>query len=334
MSTRNFSRVAVLLETFFTDHLMKQRQVSQHTIASYRDTFRLLLEFAQSELGKPPASLTIDDLGVSLVKKFLAHLEAGRGVSPRTRNQRLAALRSCFRFAALYLPEKSQLIEQVLALPSKRYERRLVAFLTNAEVEALLAAPELSSWSGRRDYTLMLLAIQTGLRVSELRSLRRAALHLGTGAHLRCTGKGRKERCTPLTKETVAALSSWLKCIPECESAPIFSSARGGPLTSDGVQYILAKHASVAARRCPSLARKRVSPHVLRHTAAMRLLTAGVDCTVIALWLGHESVETTMIYLEADLKMKEQAIKKTSLPDSKPYRYQVPDKLLSFLTSL
>lgn len=334
MSSKDFSRVAVLLETFFTDHLMHQRQVSPNTIASYRDTFRLLLEFAQSELRKPPASLTIDDLSVSFVKKFLAHLEARRGVTARTRNQRLAALRSCFRFAALYLPEKGQLIQQVLALPSKRYERRLVTCLTTAEVEALLAVPDPASWNGRRDYTLMLVAIQTGLRVSELRGLRRGDLQLGAGAHLRCSGKGRKERCTPLTKQTVSALTSWLRGIPERDSAPIFPNTRGEPLTSDGVQYILAKHAAVAARRCPSLARKRVSPHVLRHTAAMRLLTAGVDRTVIALWLGHESVETTVVYLEADLKMKEQAIKKTSLPNSKDRRYKAPDKLLSFLASL
>ena len=334
MTTKAFSKIAVLLETFFTDHLTTQRQVSQHTIASYRDTFRLLLEFAQRELHKPPAVLTIDDLSVSFVKKFLFHLESTRAVSARTRNQRLAAIRSCFRFAALYLPEKSHLIQQVLALPSKRYKRTLISFLTEEEVTALLAAPDTSLWSGKRDYTLMLLAIQTGLRVSEITGIRRADLHLGSGAHVRCFGKGRKERCTPLTKQTAAALISWLRHIPDRESEPVFGSMRGKPLTADGVQYILSKHVAQARKQCSSLTRKRISPHVLRHTAAMRLLLAGVDRTVIALWLGHESVDTTLMYLEATLEMKEKAVNKTSLPDSKQRRFRAQDKLLAFLEGL
>ncbi len=334
MSSKAFSKIAVLLEVFFTDHLMTQRQTSKHTIASYRDTFRLLLMFAHKELRKPPALLTIDDLNVSFIKKFLSHLESNRAVSARTRNQRLAAIRSCFRFAALYLPEKSHLIQQVLALPSKRYKRTLVSFLTKEEVHALLAAPDTKSWSGKRDYTLILLAIQTGLRVSELTGIRRADLHLGSGPYVRCSGKGRKERCTPLTKQSVAALTTWLRHIPASEDEHVFVGIRGTPLTADGVQYILSKHVAQARKQCSSLGHKRISPHVLRHTAAMRLLLAGIDRTVIALWLGHESVDTTLMYLEANLKMKEKAVKKTSLPDSNTRRFKARDKLLAFLEGL
>lgn len=334
MSTKVFSQVAALLEVFFTDHLIRQRQASQHTIASYRDTFRLLLGFARTELHKAPASLSIDDLNVSFIKTFLNHLESTRAVSARTRNQRLAAIRSYFRFAALHLPEKSHLIQQVLALPSKRHERKLVSYLTKEEVTALLAAPDTNLWAGKRDYTLILLAVQTGLRVSELTNIRRADLHLGAGPHVRCLGKGRKERCTPLTKQTVAALASWLRQIPAGDDQYVFIGIRGKPLSSDGVQYLLHKHLAGARKRCPSLGRKRISPHVLRHTAAMRLLMAGVDRTVIALWLGHESVDTTLVYLEADLKMKERAAKKTSLPNSAPRRFKPRDKLLAFLEGL
>lgn len=334
MSTKDFSNISVLLEAFFTDYLVTQRRVSEHTIASYRDTFRLLLNFAKKELGKSIDTLMISDFNALFVRKFLNHLEEKRAVSPRTRNQRLAAIHSCFRYAALLIPENCNLIGQVLAIPSKRHERQLVKFLDKNEIDALLAAPNTASWDGMRDYTLMLFAIQTGLRVSEITNIRRQDIHLGTGAHVRCFGKGRKERCTPLTKQMVTALKLWLRLIPEQEQALLFLNAQGNHLSTDGVQYILNKYRSQAAMRCPSLLKKKVSPHVLRHTAAMQLLLAGVDRTVIALWLGHESVETTLVYLEADLKMKEDAINKTSLPNSKHSRFKPKDTLLSFLNSL
>lgn len=334
MSTKDFSKIPVLLQTFFTDHLMNQRRVSAHTITSYRDTWRLLLKFAKQELGKSPASLVIDDLNAAFIKKFLASLEAKRRISPRTRNQRLAALRSCFRYAALYIPEKSHLIQQIVGIPSKRQERTLVQFLSKDEIEALLASPNTRSWSGMRDYCLILCAIQTGLRVSELTNIHRSDLQLGSGAHVRCIGKGRKERCTPLTKQAVSALQSWFKLLSDDPSTLVFCNARCARLSTDGVQYILTKHAARAKLRCSSLARKRVTPHVLRHTAAMQLLLAGVDRSVIALWLGHESIDTTFVYLEADLKMKDDAINKTSLPNSKHQRFRSPDSLLSFLNNL
>ena len=332
--SRDFSKLHILLEAFFTDHLMKQRRVSTHTLLSYRDTFRLLLGFAERELKRQPATLTIDDLNVGFIKKFLIYLESERKISARTRNQRLAAIRSCVRYAALYLPEKSHLLQQILALPSKRYERRMVQFLDGDEISAILASPDTKSWSGRRDIALIRLAVQTGLRVSELTQVRRRDLHLRASPHVRCMGKGRKERCTPLTKETARALRQWLGCAFDGDENLVFTNARGKPLSTDGVQYILDKHVRSAVSRCPSLAGKRVTPHVLRHTAAMQLFHAGVDRTVIALWLGHESVETTLAYLEADLKMKEKAARKTSVPETSYRRFKAKDALLAFLSSL
>ena len=289
---------------------------------------------SEEELHKPPSSLVIDDLDASFLRHFLADLEARRGISARSRNQRLAAIRSCFRFASLYLPEKSQLIQQVLAIPSKRYERKLVEYLSESEIEALLAAPDKTTWSGLRDYTLLLLAIQTGLRVAELRTLRRHAVHLGASSHVCCTGKGRKERATPLTKQTARELKLWLALLPVEDNTLVFPNSRGSELSTDGVAYIITSHATAAANNCSSLTKKRISPHVLRHTAAMRLLQAGVDRTVIALWLGHESIETTAMYLEADLYMKQRAVDKTAFIKTTPGRFRPTDKLLTFLNEL
>lgn len=334
MSAKDFTSMSVLLETFFTEHLLQQRQLSTHTIASYRDTFRLLLQFAAQQLHKPPSRLSIGDLDASAIRRFLSELETQRRISSRTRNQRLAAIRSCFRFAALHLPEKSHLIQQVLAIPSKRCDRKVVHYLTADEIRALLGTPDKSTWSGLRDYTLLLLGIQTGLRVSELRALRLTDVRIGATSHLRCIGKGRKERCTPLTRQTAAALKTWLKLVPPDENAVVFPNAHGEPLSTDGIAYILRTHAKRAACKCASLAAKSVTPHVLRHTAAMRLLQAGVDRTVIALWLGHESVETTTMYLEADLRMKQKAINKTKFGGRSNSRYRPTDKLLAFLNTL
>lgn len=327
----NFAR---LLEAFFTDRLMRQRRASPHTIAGYRDTFRLLVKFAAAHLNKSPSALAIGDIDAPFIGTFLDHLEKDRSNTPRSRNARLAAIHSFFRYAALEEPTQSALIQRVLAMPNKRFDRKPIEFLTQPETEALLSAPDHSTWAGRRDRALLLLMVQTGLRVSETTGLHRQDIVLDHSAYVRCQGKGRKERCTPLTKETVSILRGWLRECNAQPSAPLFPNARGGPLSRDGVEYLLAKHIATAAQQCPSLKKKHVSPHVLRHTAAMNLLQHGVDRSVIALWLGHETVETTQMYLHANLELKEQALARTSSLGVSAGRYQPDDHLLAFLNSL
>ena len=323
-----------LLAAFFTERLMRQRQASPHTIASYRDTFRLLVQYAQQELKKPPSALAMDVFDSPFIGAFLNHLESQRGNSIRTRNARLAAIHSFFRYVALHEPQHAALAQRVLAMPSKRFTRRLVAFLNRDEVDALLDAPDSQTWAGRRDRTLLLVAVQTGLRASELIALRCEDVQLGAGAHVRCHGKGRKERCTPLRKDAAGALRAWLKERRGEPSAPVFPNQRGGPLSHDGLDYLLAKHLQTTRATCPSLKKKRVTPHVLRHTAAMELLHNGVDRAMIALWLGHESVETTYIYLHADLELKERAMTKTTPSGMRPSRFRPDDTVLTFLNSL
>jgi site-specific recombinase XerD len=323
-----------LLEAFFTDRLMRQRQASPHTIASYRDTFRLLLEFVSLHLKKAPSALSLDDLNAPLIGAFLDHLEKTRGISARTRNVRLAAIRSFFKYVAFHEPAYSALIQRVLAMPSKRYHKSAIEFLSRPEVDALVAAADRRTWIGRRDQALLLLAVQSGLRVSELVGLRCRDLVLGIGAHVRCQGKGRKERCTPLRKEAVIVLRAWLREQKGRPEHVLFPTARGGQLSRDAVEDLLAKHLRTARLHCPSLKQKRVSPHVLRHSAAMDLLQHGVDRSVIALWLGHESVETTQMYLHANLKLKEAALARTAPLNVRAGRYRPGDRLLAFLTSL
>jgi site-specific recombinase XerD len=301
MSTHTFPS---LLEAFFTERLVQQKHASAHTLASYRDTFCLLLRYAEQRLHKAPSRLALEDLDAPLIGEFLDYLQESRGTSARSRNVRLAPIHSFFRYAVLQAPDQGGLIERVLAIPCKRYERSPIAYLTPPEIEALLAAPDLSTWLGRRDRTLLLVALQTGLRVSDLIGLRWPDVSLDTGAHVCCLGKGRKRRCTPQRKDAIAALRAWRREQPHEPSAPVFPGARGTPLSRDGVAYILAKYLTRAREQCPSLIGKRVSPHVLRHSAAMTLLLSGVDCAVIALWLGHESMETTQIYLHASLELK------------------------------
>jgi integrase/recombinase XerD len=323
-----------LLEAFFTDRLMRQRQASPHTIASYRDTFRLLLQYAQQQLHKAPCDLTMPELDTPLLATFLEHLEQQRHNSTRSRNVRLAAIHSFFRYVALHEPQHSALAQRVLAMPSKRHIRRLIEFLTHDEVEALLAAPDQATWTGRRDRALLLLAVQTGLRASELLGLRRQDIVLGRGAHVRCLGKGRKLRCTPLRADTVTVLRSWLRERQGEPADPAFPTIRGTALSHDALQYLLAKHLATARRQCPSLIRKRVTPHVMRHTAAMDLLQHGVDRSTIALFLGHESIETTSIYLHVDPTLKEQALAKTVPTNLRSRRYRPGDRILAFLKSL
>ncbi len=323
-----------LLAAFFSERLMQQRQASPHTIASYRDSFRLLVQYALRELGKAPAALDIRDLDTDFLGAFLTHLETERGNDARSRNTRLAAIRSFFGYVAVQQPQHAALAQRVLAMPAKRYTRRPVDFLQRDEIEALLQAPNLHTQAGRRDRTLLLVAVQTGLRASELLQLRCQDVQFGRGAHVRCLGKGRKQRCTPLRQDAAAALRAWLDERHGEPAAPVFPNRQGGVLSHDGLAYLLGKHLAVARQTCPSLQGKRVTPHVLRHTAAMELLQNGVDRAVIALWLGHESVETTYVYLHADLKLKEAALAKTTpMPDA-PARYCPDDEVLAFLNSL
>jgi len=302
----------VLLTRFFSERLIQQRHVSPHTLRSYRDTFRLLFQFAKVQLGKEPSHLSWDDLDAQLINRFLDDLQTQRGSCARSRNLRLTAMRSFFTYAAFELPERADHIQRVLAIPGKRYSQKHVHYLCRQEVDALLAAPDPHTWSGRRDHAWLLLAVQTGVRLSELTGLKREDTHLGSGAYIHVWGKGRKERCIPLTKQVTGVLHAWVKEPALGEEPILFPNRRGGRLSNDGIQYLLAKHLSSAKEVCPSLHSKRVTPHVLRHTAAMELLQAGVDITVIALWLGHESVETTRIYLEADLAMKQKVLDKTT----------------------
>jgi len=323
-----------LLEAFFTDRLIRQRQASPHTLASYRDTFCLLLAHAQRLLRKAPTDINFGDLDTAFLGAFLDHLERERDNSARSRNVRLAAIHSFFRYVALHSPEHSALAQRVLAMPSKRYVRRPVAFLNDVEVAALLAAPDLSRWSGRRDRAMLLLAVQTGLRATELLGLRCEDIVLGPAAYVQCQGKGRKLRNTPLRKDTVAVVRAWLTERKGHPSDPAFPTMSGTQLSHDGLQYLLNKHLAVACRQCPSLANKHVTPHVLRHTLAMDLLHHGVDRSVIALWRGHESVETTAMYLQADMQLKERALAKTDAADVRARRYKPDDHLLAFLKSL
>jgi site-specific recombinase XerD len=333
-ATMSSANLAALLQTFFTDRLIAQRRVSPHTVASYRDTFRLLLQFTQKELGKPPSKLGMVDLSSALIGAFLDDLEKNRANASRSRNLRLTAIRSFFRYAALECPEHSAGIQRVLAIPPKRQSSRVVDFLTRPEIEALLKMPDQNTWLGRRDRVLLLFTIQTGLRLSELIGLRQCDIHLERGAHVRCEGKGRKQRSTPLTRTTVKALKAWVGEEGRDEAKILFPSARGGRLSHDSVQYLVSKYAKSAGKSCATLRKKRVTPHVLRHTTAMELLQAGVDRSVIALWLGHESVETTQIYLDANLALKEEALKKTSPLNTSVGRFKPDDQLLSFLRNL
>ncbi|HEX2288794.1 MAG TPA: tyrosine-type recombinase/integrase [Pseudonocardiaceae bacterium] len=326
--------LAPTLQAFFTDRLVAQKNASGHTVASYRDTLRLLLVFTAERTGTQPARMQVEDLQAPLIGAFLNHLEHERGNSVRSRNTRLAAIHSLFRYAALRLPDHADLIARVLAIPPKRCDHAVVSFLDKREIEALLDAPDTSRWIGRRDRALLMLTVQTGLRVSELTGLRCRDVHLGHGAHVRCLGKGRKQRCTPLTSQTVAVLQAWLRERQGQPNDPLFPTSHGRTLSCDAVAWLLSKHAATAQQRCPSIGTKTITPHVLRHSCAMTLLRAGVDTSVIALWLGHEKTDTVQIYVHADLALKERALARTTPLGAKPGRYRPPDALLTFLEGL
>jgi integrase/recombinase XerD len=328
------SALAPTLQAFFTDYLTRQRQASPHTIAAYRDAIRLLLQFTAKRTGEQPNRLDIADLDAPLLVAFLDHLEHERHNTARTRNARLAAIHSLYHYAALRHPEHAALIARVLAIPPKRADKPIVTFLNEHELDTLLAAPDRTTWTGRRDHAIILTAAQTGLRAAELLGLDCSDIHLGTGAHITCVGKGRKHRVTPLIPITVATLRVWLTERAGRPDEPLFPTRQGRRLSHDALEHRLTKHATAASRNCRSLADKKITPHVLRHTAAVRLLNAPVDTATNALWLGHESDQTTQIYLHADLTLKQRAIDRTAPPGTKPGRYQPPDALLAFLASL
>ena len=331
MSTAN---LAGHLQRFFTDRLLGQLGASSHTIASYRDTFRLLLKFASLHHRCKPSELKVEDLDAKLVGSFLKHLEQDRHNSARSRNSRLSAIHAFFGHVCLNEPALASDCQQVLATPFKRFERGPVEFLSPEETTALLNAPDTTTWLGRRDQLLLQVAVQTGLRNSELTGLRRQDVQLGSGAHVRCLGKGRKARCTPLRSDIAISLARWLAQQPPESATPVFPTIRGAVMSSDALQRLVARHIRAAGKTCPSLQKKRVTPHTLRHTTAMDLLHRGVDITVIALWLGHESIQTTQIYLHADMALKERALARATKAKVVPKRYRPTDRLLAFLENL
>ncbi len=328
------STFAALLQGFFTDRLLRQMRASPNTVSGYRDAFRLLIHYATDRLKKTPSDLTLEDLDPSLVLGFLDYLEVGRGNMTGTRNNRLAAIRSFFRYVAMSEPAHALRCQRMLAIPQKRSRKPAIEFLQREEIEVLVAAPDPATWLGRRDRTLLLLMVQTGLRVSELTSLRGNSVVLGTGAHVRCQGKGRKSRCTPLRRDAVTALRAWLDEQRPGPEDPLFPSSRGGPMSTDAVERLVEKHVRAASTKCPSMAEKNVTPHTLRHSAAMALRERGVDLSVIALWLGHESVETTQMYLHADVRLKEQALARTVPIGGKIRRFKPREDVLAYLESL
>jgi site-specific recombinase XerD len=323
-----------LLQHFFMGQLMGDLGASPHTVAGYQDTFRLLLRFATERLGHAPSHIRVEQIDADLVGKFLDHLEVERGNCTRTRNVRLTAVHSFFRYVALSEPSLALHCQRVLAIPPKRYDRRLLEFLREEEAAAIIEAPDLETWIGRRDHALLMVAVQTGLRNSEITSLQRRDVELGVAAHVRCLGKGRKARATPLRPDVVAVLEAWLREQGDDPDDPVFPSSGGGRLSSDALQRLVARHAATASHTCPSLTGKRVTPHTLRHTTAMDLLRHGVDLSVIALWLGHESTQTTQIYIHADMRLKEKALAHATSSGAVPDRYCPPDPLLAFLENL
>ena len=322
------------LQIFFIQYLQSNKRASGQTIAAYRDTFRLLLQFIQQTQSIEPSKLRLPDLDANTLLSFLDHLEIKRNNSVRSRNARLAAIRSFFRFVALREPDCIALVTQVMAIPVKRHDRRIVAYLTKEEIGSILAAPDPSVWLGRRDHALLLTLYNTGARVSELITLQQSQLHMGTHTFLQLLGKGRKERVVPLWPKTAQVLRSWFREIGEQPNRLVFPNAHGGSLTRQGANYILSQIVQRAQSTCPSLKTKRVSPHVFRHTTAMHLLQAGVDTETIALWLGHENVQTTHVYVEADLAAKEKALDKLSPAGTHPLRFKADDALMAFLNSL
>ena len=324
----------VLLQSFFAEHLTNQKRVSPHTVKAYRDTLRLLLAHADQIHGIRPSDVRVIDLDAPAVLDFLEHLERIRRCSVRSRNARLAAIRAFFRYVALREPEHVAVATRILAIPAKRADHCLVGYLTREEMQAVLAAPDRTKWMGRRDHALLLTFYNTGARLSEVTGLKRGDVRFGTRTFVHLHGKGRKEREVPLWANTARILKKWFEEDPPVPGDVVFPSNRGGPLSADSVSHILHLAVRTASARSPSLAKKRITPHVIRHTTAMHLLQSGVDISVIALWLGHESIETTHIYVEADLATKERALDRLAPAGGNPRRFKPSDPLLNFLSAL
>jgi integrase/recombinase XerD len=322
------------VQAFFAEYLAQQRRLSPQTILSCRDTFRLWLTFLRDHTGVEPAALRLADVDAPVVLRFLDYLEQKRGNSVRSRNIRLAALRSFFRFVALRDPESLDIVTRVLAIPVKRTDQKLIGYLTRPEIQALLAAPDRATWVGRRNHALLVTLYNSGARVSEVTTLKQGQVRFAEHTCVQLVGKGRKERTIPLWVDTARVLRGWFQEVGEDAAHVAFPSARGTPLSRDGVDYLLKQTVQRAAVACPSLATKSISPHVIRHTTAMHLLQAGVDIATIALWLGHESIDTTHMYLQADLAMKEKALEKLDPIEGKWQRFHADDPLLAFLASL
>lgn len=326
---------ACILQNYFYQRLIEQQNVSTQTVKSYRDTFRLLFEFAKLYLHKTATQLCLEDINADLIVKFLNYIEKDRENTIRTRNARLAAIRSFMSYVSYQIPTSLPTIQQILAIPMKRFDRPLVGFLTREEIEAILDAPDISTWTGNRDRVLFATLYNTGARVSEAASLLRSNVELSKIPIIRIQGKGRKERVIPIWKKTEALIKHWLNRIDGSEDTPLFPNHYGKAMTRSGIENRLENAVKIASLNCPSIKKKKVTPHIIRHTTAMHLLQSGVDLSVIALWLGHESIITTHHYIEADLKMKKDALNSIQEPKNKigaPYR--CADKLLTFLESL
>ena len=327
-------QIGPLVQSFFVEHLLQHKRASPQTVAAYRDGFRLLLNYLHDTRGIQPSALRIADLDAPVILPFLDYLEQKRENTVQTRNARLATIRSFFRYVALRQPDCLDISTRVLAIPCKRSDKRLVGYLTRKEIEALLDGLDRSKWGGQRDHALLLTLYNTGARVSEIISVKRSEITFGRSSCVLLHGKGRKERTVPLWANTAQILRAWFHDLADTTNSWAFPNARRGQLSRHGVTHILAQAVSSAKPKCPSLATKRVSPHIIRHTTAMHLLQSGVDISVIALWLGHESIETTHMYVEADLTTKEQALEKLAPIKAKTGRFQADDALMSFLANL
>lgn len=332
--TSSRSPLAPHVHAFFTDHLCHQKRVSPQTLASCRDSFRLLLTFVKETVGIEPSALCVADLGAPTILAFLDYLEHQRGNAIRSRNIRLSALRTFFRFVALRDPESVEIVTRVLAIPVKREDKKLVGYLTRPEIDALIEAPDRSHWIGRRDHALLMTMYNSGARVSEITTLKREQVSFGATTFIELHGKGRKERTVPLWPQTRRVLQVWFRELGEERSHMAFPNARGRPLARHSVNYLIHKAVQGAAPSCPSLLTRPITPHLIRHTTATHLLQSGIDIATIALWLGHESMETTHVYLEADLATKEQALQKLAPVETQEARFTADDPLLAFLTSL
>lgn len=321
------------LSTFLREHLPRERKASQHTCEAYAYSFQLLVCFTADRLGTRPSRLEIEQLDAPLILAFLEHLECERGNSARTRNARLAAVNSFFRFLEYRLPVCLDQSRRIHAIPMKKTDEVLVGYLTRDELRALLDAPDPHVASGVRDRAMLLLTFAAGLRVSELVGLRVDQLDCQALSSIHVMGKGRRERVLPLWKETATVLKAWLAIRPRDGALELFLNAVGRAMTRSGFKYILAKHVATAARRQPSIADKRVTPHVLRHTCAMHTLQATRDVRKVSLWLGHASLQSTEIYLRADPSEKLAALAAMAPPTLKPGRFRAPDKLLAMLNA-